>query len=163
MRGGRRAGSRQEHGQDSGPGGEQTPVNHQHRLRSVSIRLHSDTEAAAEPGDAAGRADRYSLPGAVTKSISSSTRPRNSGSRSAKDVTERRMRCQAAAVLCGHPIRASTPSFQGSPGGTRGQPGIPITDGLTAAQTSMNGCPTISTCGELTWAAILVSFEPSTR
>jgi alpha-tubulin suppressor-like RCC1 family protein len=81
----------------------------------------------------------YSLPGAVTKSISSSTRPRNSGSRSVNEVTELRMRCHAAAVLPGQPIAASTPSFHGWPGGTVGQPPIPSTDGLTAAQTSMNG------------------------
>jgi alpha-tubulin suppressor-like RCC1 family protein len=105
----------------------------------------------------------YSLPGVVTKSISSSTRPRNSGSRSANEVTERKMRCHAAAVLPGQPIAASTPSFHGWPGGTVGQPPMPSTDGLTAAQTSMNGWPTISTCGERTCAAILVSLDPSTR
>ena len=102
-------------------------------------------------------------PGAATKSISSSTRPRNSGSRSVNEVTERRMRCQAAAVPPGQPIAASTPSFHGLPGGTAGHPPMPSTDGLTAAQTSMNGWPTISTCGDRTRAAILVSLDPSTR
>ena len=37
---------------------------------------------------------------------------------------------------------------------------MPSTAGLTAAQMSMNGWPTIRTCSELTWAAILLSLEP---
>ena len=40
---------------------------------------------------------------------------------------------------------------------------MPTADGRTAAQMSMNGCPTISTSGERTLAAILVSLEPATR
>src|SRR6266702_7602940 len=67
-------------------------------------------------------APRAQVPGAVTKSISSSTRPRNAGSRSVKLVTERRIRCQAAAGSAGQPMARSTPSFHGAPRGTSGQP-----------------------------------------
>ena len=74
------------------------------------------------------------------------------------------MRCQAAPVFTGQPIAASTPSFHGWPRGTSGQPpASPTTDGLTAAHTSMNGWPTISTCGDATALAIRVSLEPVTR
>jgi len=80
-----------------------------------------------------------------------------------KDRTERRMRCHAAAVPGGHPMARSTPSFHGEPGGTYGQASMPTTAGLTAAQTSMKGCPTTSTWGDRTRAASLLSFDPSTR
>jgi len=40
---------------------------------------------------------------------------------------------------------------------------MPTADGRTAAQMSMNGCPTTSTSGERTLDAILVSLEPATR
>ena len=60
-------------------------------------------------------------------------------------------------------MAARTPSFHGVPRGTSGQRLMPTTDGFTAAQTSMNGWPTMSTCSDVTNAAILLSFEPSTR
>ena len=81
-------------------------------LRCTSSRMHCRRSTASMLGSYPGRTRAarahdcggggsagQALPGAVTKSISSSTRPRNAGSRSVKDRTEPRMRRQAAPVF----------------------------------------------------------------
>ena len=65
---------------------------------------------------------------------------------------------------CGQPSCWHTPFFHSMLRGTSGQRSSPSRSGLTAAQTSMNGWPTMSTCwpsGEfaMPWA-IRLSFEP---
>src|SRR6266566_242053 len=100
---------------------------------------------------------------AVTKSISSSTLRSRLVSRSAYVCTAARIRRHAALVPDPQPSAATVPSFHGVPRGTWGQPPMPSTGGLTACQMSTNSCPVISTCGELTWAAMRLSFDPATR
>ena len=66
---------------------------------------------------------------------------------------------------CGQPSCWQTPFFHSLLRGTSGQRSSPSRSGLTAAQTSMNGWPTISTCGPERGAvgsasAIRLSLEP---
>ena len=95
-------------------------------------------------------AERASSAPCVTKSISSSTRPSRVGSRSWKPRTPPRMcfhaRAMSAWSRCGQPKLWQTPFFHSMLRGICGHAFLPRRSGFTAAQMSMNGCPTISTC-----------------
>ena len=73
----------------------------------------------------------------------------------------------SAWLRCGQPSCWQVPVFQSMLRGTSGQRVMPRRSGFTACQTSMNGCPTTSTClptGERAMpCAIRLSLEPLTR
>ena len=92
--------------------------------------------------------------GAVTKSMSSSTRPSRLGSRSAYDVTAREdaaPRRQAGRPAS--PGRRRRPPSTACRGGRPARPRCPARPGRTACHTSTYGWPRTRTCGDLTCAA----------
>ena len=112
-------------------------------------RRHEDA-AARRRRSRTTAAELARSPSCVTKSISSSTRPSRAGSRSWKPRTPPRMcfhaRAMSAWSRCGQPHCWQTPCFHSMLRGTFGHSFLPSRSGCTAAQMSMNGWPTISTC-----------------
>ncbi len=109
--------------------------------------------------------------GAVTKSISSSTRPISAGSRSFQSRTRDRIRCQARAMSawlsCGQPSAAQMPCFQSTLRGITGQSLQPEPLGFDGLPDVDVGVADHQACAppvpRRTASAMRASFEPVTR